>query len=99
MPSETLSLFFYPSSRTVWDRVKSSMTEEETTTLNSLLIKFFSESKFGSANYLTRNSTASLLKKSLLNIGHWRNKARNKFPKRKPLPPKIVEEVVNNCPF
>jgi hypothetical protein len=76
------------------------MTTEETTLLNTLLIKFFEESKFGSPNYLARNSTASLLKKHLLNIGHWKNKPRNKSPKLndKMFVKKFLEKH-KDCPF
>jgi hypothetical protein len=58
------------------------MTKEEKTILNDLLIKFFEEQKFGSPNFLNRDTTAFLLKKHLFELGYWRNKARNKNPVR-----------------
>ena len=54
------------------------MSEEEQLLLNQLLLKYFKSAKFGSPNYLIRNSTASILKKNLLNFGHWKNKPRSK---------------------
>ena len=78
------------------------MTKEKTLLLNNLLSEFFSEGKFGSSNYLSRNKTASLLKKNLSNLGHWKNKARNKSPN---LPNQMLEnqflipKLEKDCPF
>ena len=81
------------------------MTKEETLLLKNLLIKFFDEANFGAPNYLVRNPIASLLKKRLLELGHWRNRARNKNPKqfsalfRKPVSKIQPVNDPNDCPF
>jgi hypothetical protein len=81
---------------------KLSQTEKKE--LNDLLIRFFEYSEFGAPNFLSRDSTASLLKKHLFEFGYWRNKARNKNPSKpnksllKQFAEKKIEET-DDCPF
>lgn len=65
------------------------LSKEEQTLLKELLIKYFSKARFGEKNFFQRDSIAALLKKSLLNVGHWRYQSRNANPK-------VSEQMINN---
>lgn len=56
------------------------MTTQQKQQLLYLLDLFFAEAKFGSRDFLNKDSVASYLKERLLKIGHWKNRPRNKRP-------------------